>query len=357
MLTSGKVNFIIDGQWGSTGKGKLAGFLALHNDISAATADFQPNAGHTWKSDTGEEVVTSFLPSSLVNKSCKLYLNAASTIDVDKFLLEMERYADYGISDRLMIHPKAGVIHSSDVRLEKDSLSRISSTMKGSGAALCRKVLRSASLAHDEPRLSRWIGDTVKAVHGHVRVGNTVLAETAQGFDLSLNHGHAYPYTTSRDVTTGSCMNNVGIPPQMVGRVYGSLRTLPIRVGSLEGTTSGPCHPDQKELSWHAVEAIRGAPVTPETTTVTGRQRRIFTWSRKQLEAFVRVCGPTDLFVNFMNYVDATDYEKRDYNLLTGSSKKFVQGLRWDLQNFDLPFLPRVSLLGTGPADSDMVIL
>ena len=83
------------------------------------------------------------------------------------------------------------------------------------------------------------------------------------------------------------------VPIGKLRTVIGSMRTLPIRVGG----TSGPGYPDQYELQWSDVG------VAPEKTTVTNRDRRIFTYSRQQIEEAIFMCEPDEVFLNFCNYV------------------------------------------------------
>ena len=83
----------------------------------------------------------------------------------------------------------------------------------------------------------------------------------------------------------------------MLNTVIGTCRTLPIRVAG----TSGDCYPDQEELTWEELG------FEPELTTVTRKIRRIFTYSKLQVEEAMWHCNPDYVFVNFANYV-SSDY-------------------------------------------------
>lgn len=357
---------IIDGQWGSTGKGKIAGYLAIRNDISVATSDFQANAGHTWvgegKVHGNEKYVVRHIPMAFLNTGTILCLNPGSGILLDVLMQELEMTHDYDVRRRLKIHPNAGVITADDTALEGRELVGVASTMKGCGAALARKVMRKATLAKDVPELRQFLADTTKITNQAIRAGGTVLLESAQGFDLSLNHGKEYPYTTSRDVTTASVLSNAGVPPHVLGRVIGSLRTHPIRVGNVydRGVQlgySGNYYSDQCEISWPDLQEWSGAkePVV-EKTTVTGRVRRVFTWSHEQFIKFCTVCGPTDLFINFINHVNAEDYGKRTWNELSEKSREWIYDVERSIaDSTQLHVRPDVTYIGTGPKDSEMV--
>jgi adenylosuccinate synthase len=355
------VNVLIDGQWGSTGKGKLGAFLSLQEDLSFGTADFQSNAGHTVILH-GEKFVVNHVPSCFPNRDVSLYLAPASTITVSTFLKELELLQQFKVADRITIHPHVAVITDEDVAEEQQNMRFNASTMKGVGAALARKVKRKAILAKDVPELEPYVFDLTRTIIKSVKRGCAVLAETSQGFDLSLNHGHSYPFVTSRDVTTSSVLANLGVAPNMVGEVWGCLRTYPIRVGHLLGPDgsvlghSGPCYGDQIELSWEEISISCGASVT-EKTTVTNRTRRVFTFSKTQFKKFLFMCQPTKLFVNFVNYLDHGVYGKDQWSDMSEEVINFVDDIHEWIADCDDPTRCGVSLLGTGPDNDHMVKL
>jgi adenylosuccinate synthase len=119
-----------------------------------------------------------------------------------------------------------------------------------------------------------------------------IIAEGSQGYSLGINT-RFYPYTTSRDCGPAAFLSNLGIPLGMLSMTIGTCRTLPIRVGG----DSGNCYPDQEELSWEELG------LTPERTTVTNRVRRVFTYSRAQIEEACWWCQPDLVFLNFANYI------------------------------------------------------
>lgn len=365
-MKRGRVNVIIDGQWGSTGKGKLAGWLGGRNEIAVAAAMVSPNAGHTWVGDDGHRVVLGQLPSAAItNTGAHMLLTAHCVIDPPQLLREIE---ELGCADRLTIHPKAAVVTPECLEEERRSLDRISSTKHGTGAALARRIMRMPdAVACMCPNLKRWVWNPEELVHQALSSGGAVLLEVSQGFDLSLTHGTEYPFVTSRDITTAAGLNALGVPPAAVGDVYGCLRTFPIRVGHAYGPDgakigdSGPCYPDQEEMTWEDVFKAAGLPkeTLPERTTVTQKVRRAFTFSLRQFERFIRMNGPTHLFLNFVQYWDAQAAGAAVWDDLPDS----VQWRVRQLQNYAQEratgavglAVPRFALLGTGPRDSEMV--
>ena len=311
MLRKG-FNVLIDGQWGSTGKGKVAAFIALNNTIDIAVSDFQANAGHTTVFDDGRKFVVHQLPTSAMNEDTLVCVNPAATINLDRILKEIDMFnLD---ESRLKIDGNACIIQEEHVNKEKigSDMVRISSTLQGVGEALSQKVARRSGvmLARDVDKLRPFIACTSAIINEGLASGATVLAETAQGFDLSINHGRKYPFVTSRDITVGSTLNNCGVSPIWLSEVIGVLRTFPIRVGNVvvNGELvgySGEYYEDQKELTWEELTEACGADVLlQEKTTVTQKVRRIFTFSEKQFMKFYVMNMPTQLAITFIDYLD-----------------------------------------------------
>lgn len=357
-MQGGKVNFIIDGQWGSTGKGKLAGYLATHHEVGMVISNFMPNAGHTYIDSTGRKYVSKCIPTAAVNRDAEVYLSPNSLIDIDRLMEEIEMF---DCANRLSIHPHAAILDPSHKQAEQegDTENRISSTQQGCGAALAQKIRRRCRDAVSEPRLKGFVRDWAPELQMRLDYGHTALFESAQGFDLSLNWGLRYPYTTSRDITIGSLLSDAGVHILRVGDIYGSIRVNPIRVGNVvkDGKTvgfSGPHYVDQTEMTWEDVTKESGSPEPlQEITTVTGKVRRVFTFSWMQLMRFLYHCGPTKMFVNFVNYIDWNDYQKTEWIALSKKTKNFIVRLNSVLKGH----LCKVSHIGTGENNEHMVTL
>lgn len=367
-MLSGKVNVLIDGAWGSTGKGKLAGILALKHNPHLAVCNFMTNAGHTWVPDDGSDpVMVQQIPSCLINPSTLLHIASTAAIDLKVFDGEMSRFNPrFNIKDRLTVDPRASIITAEHKEAEAATLHRVSSTVKGCGAATAEKIMRRAVLAKSYNGKFRT-RETEELVHIGLKAGWKILFETAQGYDLSLNHGTRYPYCTSRDITVCQALSDACVPPSAIGHVYASLRAFPIRVGNAFEVTggdlndqngwSGPYYPDQRELTWEEMTAMSNSHVPLlERTTVTNKVRRIFTFSHLQLDRFIRANDPTYLFINFINYVDAGAYgldvrpeHVPDFYRAFPNIKYFVK----KVEEHGVP----VAYLGTGPKHSHLVDL
>jgi adenylosuccinate synthase len=248
---------------------------------------------------------------------------------------------------------------------EAESLKYISSTRKGCGSALAAKVLRRKDvvLAKDVKELAPFITklSVSEELTGILRAGGLVIGESAQGFGLSLNHGF-YPYVTSRDITPAAFLSNIGIPTRYLGHVIGTLRTFPIRVGNQfdDGKmvgTSGPHYDDQIELSWEEMQEKTGNAIVPETTTVTGKIRRIFTFSKKQLAAFERVCDPTLLAVTFVDYVDSTIAKHHGVVGFSHLNNKYNYLAQWLNTHFTKTQIEKIVMLSTGSFNDETIEL
>jgi adenylosuccinate synthase len=127
-----------------------------------------------------------------------------------------------------------------------------------------------------------------------------------QGFSLSINASPFYPHTTSRDCGVLQGLSDAGIHPSYLGAVLMVARTFPIRVGAIVADgetlgTSGGVYSDQHEITFADI----GQP--EERTTVTGRVRRIFTFSREQIRDSMAVNRPSHVCLTFCNYVRRDD--------------------------------------------------
>jgi adenylosuccinate synthase len=299
-LEAGRASIIIDGQFGSTGKGLISGYLARQDPPDIAVANASANAGHTCIFDN-LKIVAHHLPiSGIISLDSTVYLGPASIIDPIILLQELH-YLDN--VKRLAIHPKAAVITQHDRETELDSSSqttKIASTRHGVGAALARKVMRSAMLAGDHPDLAQYTREI--DLHQAMNRGLKVMIEVPQGLDLGLNSGYTYPYVTSREIGIAQALADSQVHPSYLGRVMMTCRTYPIRVGNIYGNDremgwSGPFYPDSKEISWEDLG------VEPERTTVTKRVRRVATFSYQQYERSLDLIRPDFIFLNFVNYL------------------------------------------------------
>jgi adenylosuccinate synthase len=339
------VHCVIDGQFGSTGKGALSYWLAekaLENKVYFRGAIYSggPNSGHTFYHGGTKHVVRQLpvfsVAMALIGaEPCPAYLSAGAVVDLDVLREEAERYPQV----KIFIDPSAAVVTEMARKMERESnAGAVASTMKGTGGALMRKI-------------GRWPGATWDYYEDHTDKPSNVVTrnhnihaedsayfmEISQGFSLGINTHEFYPHVTSRECTVMQGLADARIPATRLARTYMTLRTCPIRVGNTDEGTSGDWYPDQAELTWEEVG------VEPETTTVTGRVRRVANFSEMQVEDAIRANDPDFLFVNFLNYLDSEEKRSEFIEAIAGLGSYFNR--KWGI------------IAGFGPRSSDISLL
>jgi adenylosuccinate synthase len=297
---------IWDMQFGSTGKGLLAGYLANRHYPDGVVSAWAPNAGHTFIDSHGYKTIRTMLPIGTVVDPRYVFLGPGSVIDVDALGKEVAEARDRGWHGTLVIHQTAAIVTPAHREAEK-LYNRIGSTQKGSAQAVIEKMERnpvSSNIALNDGFL-RLIAEVVPTSMylNYLSRCRCVQVEAAQGHSLSIDHGF-YPYTTSRDTSPLRVLADCGWPlDRGIPAVYGTARTYPIRVANRFNERgeqvgwSGPCYPDQREMSWAELDR------QPELTTVTKLPRRIFTFSEQQIKEAALIGRPDAIFLNFMNYL------------------------------------------------------
>lgn len=346
------VTAIVDLQFGSTGKGLLAGMLSQRNNYDLVVSANMPNAGHTFVDPEGRAWVNKVLPSGVYSKDLRFVcIGPGAVFDPDQLKKEFADLRSRNIAAGLVIHPYASLLLPEHKKAEEESLSGIGSTMQGSMEAMVHKLRRPTdptksptvamnlsalgSLADCVTTPGLWIKMMREAKH--------ILVEGSQGYSLGINAGF-YPYCTSRDCTVWRLLADCAVSPTENLRVIGSARLHPIRVGNTGDGWSGPCYDDQQETTWEAI----GVP--PEYTTVTKRQRRVFTFSKKQIEEAIYANRVDEVFLNFCNYDPGSIPEV--VGQINEVGRRFHKDRGYG--DWSNPF-PMVRYLGFGPAGDDVL--
>ncbi len=316
----GRASVLVDGAFGSTGKGVVAAWLAAQADrIDIATTAAGANSGHTTRyrgergvalrGDAPSHFVTFHLPTSAVVRECRAYVNAGAIVDVETLAREL---VDCRVDPAtVLVHPRAAVITEAHREAEAHpdaSTTRLASTQHGVGAALADKIWRRSPLIQGIDRPT-WMRVGTINLNDRLIAGDAVVIETPQGVDLGLNHGLSFPQCTSRDCYVTSSLEYAGVHPHFLGPTAMTVRVMPIRVGNIVNELgevlghSGLFYPDSREMDW-----VTDLPdVIPELTTVTRRVRRIATWSNLQYEHALKLNRPTIVALTFCNYLRSAD--------------------------------------------------
>lgn len=319
------VYVLVDGQFGSTGKGLVAELLEQYDMANGAKVNVvgtnaAPNSGHTAILENGDKVFTQQIPVFAAARGYKVkymkhalheqgvaqeeiakqvqgfarlpqvQLNGGAVIDLD--ILDRE-VREYGVVPE--IHEAAALITPEVVEMfSSESLDRIASTGKGTGQAMASKILRNPTV-YGKLSINEQLYPTYSGVQHYAN--SVVLLETAQGFSLGPNSGF-YPYVTSRECTVSQALADAGAPPNDHRGTFMVIRCHPIRVGNTDKGNSGPVYHDQEELTWEQIG------VKHELTSVTKRIRRVFSFSEFQFMQAFSANRPDVILLNFANYCD-----------------------------------------------------
>lgn len=330
------VTILVGGQYGSEGKGKIAGYLAKKFDWGIRSGG--PNSGHVvYKGE--QQYKLRMIPSSFVNLDCKLALCTASMLNVKMLLKEIEVT---GINKKnLLIDEYAAIIDDSFIDSEKTLGRTIGSTSQGVGATLIERIKRDGNLkfAKDMEALKPYIGNVSDTIQNNIKLQKKVLIEGHQGFALSLYRGE-YPFVTSRDTTSATLCGEVGIGFNQVEDVILIIRAYPIRSGF---------GPFPNEIDWDEVtESAHSDNNIIEYTTVTNRKRRVARFDIESVKKALVLNSATKIALNFVDYINASDYGISQYKNLSIETKKMIE---WIENETSTP----VSLIGTGPFEHQIV--
>lgn len=335
----GKLYVVVGGQFGSEGKGAVAGRLAAdlenrsHTVVGVRVGG--PNAGHTVLGhcpadcDEQDHQPTGTHPcgrhpwrlrqvpvSAVTAPLSDLVIAEGSEIDPDVLVHEVRQLdsAGYKVTERLLIDATTTVIEPHHRQAERLVLrDRIGSTAKGIGAARSARTLREAHLwgkVHSQYDLGCTYG-TARMLDGQLRSPNgAVVIEGTQGYGLGQHAGY-YPFCTSGDcrATDFLAQAGVGLWPWRGSRirVLVCMRPYPIRVAGSSGPLKG-------ETSWETL----GLP--QELTTVTQKVRRVGRWDAElAAEAFKANGAPSDSVLLAATMFDQIESEVAGSNA-TGSS-------------------------------------
>ncbi len=327
---------VTGGQWGDEGKGKIASYLALEDEIKVVgRSGVGPNAGHSieWN---GKELGLREISCGFVQEEAEVLIGPGVLVDPDVFLEEIKKT---GIEDRVGIDPKCPIIEEKHIKEDNNSehlKEEIGSTGTGCGPANAERANRSIKIAEEVEELEDFIVDVPEKINNAINSGEDVLIEGSQGFGLSLYFG-TYPYVTSKDVTASSLAADVGVGPTNVDEVILVLKCFISRVGA---------GPFPTEIS--AEEAEEKGII--EYATVTGRKRRIGDFDFKLAKRSAMINGATQLaLTNIDRLFDGNDSVKNFENL-TEEAIEFIEEVE---NRVELP----VTLISTGPETEDVIDL
>lgn len=304
----GKLQIVVGGQFGSEGKGAVAGHLAREDKRTVAVRVAGPNAGHSAIDDWGRKWALRQIPvAGVTNLDAPLVIGAGSEIDEEVLHSEIMALEEAGIPvwQRLYVDNQATIIDQHHKDDEAELTGRLGSTAKGIGAARAARAMRTATLWGHPQGENEGLGgvhgcDTQALLRNWLHDGRTVMLEGTQGYGLGLHAGY-YPFCTSSNCTAVDFAAMAGVTPwdPVVNEVetWVTLRTYPIRVAG----NSGPL---QGEVSWDYLAQTSRGHIGEERTTVTQKVRRVGTWDPDLARAAVAANGGGSVSValTFLDY-------------------------------------------------------
>lgn len=340
---AGRRVVVLGTHWGDEGKGKVVDWLTKH---AQAVVRYQGghNAGHTLKIN-GEETILRLIPSGILHQGVSCYIGNGVVLSPDALMAEVSELEARGIRvrERLSISPACALILPSHIALDKarEAQSKgkaIGTTGRGIGPTyedkVARRGLRVSDLLHPErfaeklekllnyhnfllehyyqeapvsyesvlEASSAWVDliapmvcDVASAVQSHIKKGQHMLFEGAQGVFLDIDHG-TYPFVTSSNTSAGAVSTGSGVGPRQLDYVLGITKAYTTRVGG--GPFPTELHDDVgKGL------ASRGH----EFGAVTGRPRRCGWFDAVLLRRAIELNSLSGLCLTKLDVLDGMD--------------------------------------------------
>ncbi len=234
---------IIQGaQFGSEGKGAVAGALTLRNRFDYAVRTGAINAGHTvWFE--GKPYAMQQLPVSWVRPETNLVIGPGAYVHYPTLIREIDMIKGAtGVdpSDRIYIDRRAGV-HLDTYAQESAAVDRhhlIGATGKGCAEAIIHKIKdrgREDLLLIDQHPKGPWrwvnVPNMLTAAYDD---SESIMLEGTQGELLDFHLG-PWPFVTSRQTTAAAWVAEAGLSPALDYDIVLVARTYPIRVAGNSG--------------------------------------------------------------------------------------------------------------------------
>ena len=180
------------------------------------------------------------------------------------------------------------------------------------------------------------------------------MIEGAQGADLDINYGLEYPNVTSRQCGASQLIADAGISPFKVKDIIMIIRPYPIRISNKTNIGvdiySGD-YDGSKELTWEEIRNRCNSKIDlQEYTTVTKKVRRVFEMNWDRLKYNVMINNPTQIVLNFAQYIDWGAYRCNNYDNLPLKVKEFINRIEKETNT-------PVTMIGTGERNCDIIDL
>lgn len=340
----GTIDIVLGAQWGDEGKGKLVDLLSQNYDVCARVAGGS-NAGHTIVVK-GVKHKFHLLPSGILNEKATCVIGNGVVVHLPSFLNELDNLSASGVdwAGRVLISDRAHIVfdlHQQVDGFQEKSLGRhkLGTTKKGIGPAYASKISRNGLRVGDlmdwdyfeqrfralaeshmrsypglevdvekelayykgiAERISSMTVDTIQFINQQYVDGKQILVEGANATMLDIDFG-TYPFVTSSNPSVGSCLTGLGVSPNKLRGVYGTVKAYCTRVGA---------GPFPTELSINEGPGKHLATVGAEYGTTTGRPRRTGWLDIPQMKFATMINGFTSLNLTKIDVLTGLDEVK-----------------------------------------------
>ncbi len=323
------VTILTGGFYGDEGKGKIVGYLAVHDKpYLIVRSGSGPQAGHT----VTPTIKVTQVPSGLVNPKARLLIGRGTLISPEIFLKEVK---ENKLEGRIFIDAGCTIIEPKHIKAEADLVKRVGSVGTGVGPARADRVMRSAKLAKDIPSLKKYVVNVAKEVNDAISKNKKVLVEGVQGYGLSLLDSKYYPFVTSQDTTASQFAADTGIGPRSVENVVVVFKAYLSRVGE---------DPTFKEWS----EAKAKKLGITERGSVSGRVRKLGDFSVEMAVDSITANTGNIFAITCLDRLFPGNENVTDYKKLTPDAKAFIKDLETKLKK-KTKYFTKFHLISTGP--------
>ncbi|HBT65069.1 MAG TPA: adenylosuccinate synthase [Ruminococcaceae bacterium] len=271
------VRAIVGANWGDEGKGKITDVLAAKSDV---VIRFQggSNAGHTIINHLGKFALHQ-LPSGVFYEHITNIIGSGVSLDISKFLNEVNMLAEKGVHPRLMVSDRTQIVmpyHILFDRYEEERLGGKSFGSTKSGIApfysdkyaktgfqicelfdehhayeklkgvlavknvLLQQLYHKPALDADEiftelliqrDKIAPFIADTFQYLRGALKAEKTILLEGQLGALKDPDYG-IYPMVTSSSTLAGYGAVGAGLPPYEIKDIITVVKAYSSAVGA-----------------------------------------------------------------------------------------------------------------------------
>ena len=336
------VKAIVGANWGDEGKGKITDVLAAQSDV---VIRFQggSNAGHTIINDHGRFALHQ-LPSGVFYDHITNVIGNGVSLDIGKFLKEMNELAEKGVHPRMLVSDRVQVVMPYHVLFDQYEEERLGGKSFGStksgiapfysdkyakiGFEMCelfdedyayqklkgvlevknvllRDLYHKPELSADEvfenlmkqrDAIRPYVGDTFRFLRSALKEGKNILLEGQLGALKDPDYG-IYPMVTSSSTLAGYGAVGAGLPPYAIRDIVVVCKAYSSAVGA--GAFVSEIFGDEAQEM-----RVRGGD-SGEYGATTGRPRRMGWFDCVASRYGVQAQGATEVA---LTVVDALGY-------------------------------------------------